>query len=69
MQVKTILNAIEKHTGFVYERIGFADGAERKLEIEVRSRRGSRPVCSGCLRRGRAYDRLAVRRFDFVPLI
>jgi len=25
-------------------------------------------VCSGCLRRGRAYDRLAVRRFDFVPL-
>jgi transposase len=68
MQLKTILNSVEKHPGFVHERIRFADGAVRRLEVTVRAREGSRPVCSGCLRRGRGYDRLAPRRFDFVPL-
>jgi len=68
MQLKTILNAVEKHAGFVYERIRFVDGPVRKLEVLVRPRASSRPVCSGCLRRGRGYDRLAERRFDFLPL-
>jgi transposase len=31
----------------------------------MRARRGSKPVCSGC--HGTAYDRLSVRRFEFVP--
>jgi transposase len=68
MQLKTILNHIERHPSFVYERIRFVGGPVRKLEVTVRPRQGSRPVCSGCLRRGPRYDRLAVRRFDFVPL-
>jgi transposase len=68
MQLKTILNHIERHPSFVYERIRFVDGPVRKLEVLVRPRQGSRPVCSGCLRPGRSYDRLAVRHFDFVPL-
>jgi transposase len=34
----------------------------------MRPRRGSKPVCSGCHERGTAYDRLGVRRFEFVPL-
>ena len=67
MLLKTILNRVEKHKSFVYERVGFVD-AGNAIEITVRSRRGSRPVCSGCLRRGRAYDRLSERRFAFVPV-
>jgi hypothetical protein len=35
---------------------------------EVRPRANSKPVCSGCFRRGPGYDRLPVRRFEFVPL-
>lgn len=68
MLLQTILNQIERHPSFVYERIRFIGGPVRKLEVTVRPRLGSRPVCSGCLRKGRAYDQLAPRRFDFVPL-
>jgi transposase len=68
MQLKTILNRIEKHKSFIYEQIRYADEHETEIEVVVRPRRGSRPVCAGCLRRGRAYDRLAERRFAFVPL-
>ena len=38
------------------------------IEIEVRPRRGSRPCCSGCGRRGSGYDQLPVRRFEFIPV-
>jgi transposase len=36
--------------------------------VQVRPRSNSRPSCSGCGRRGPAYDRLEERRFEFVPL-
>ena len=38
------------------------------LEIDLRPRANSRATCSGCGRRGPTYDRLASRRFQFVPL-
>ena len=38
------------------------------IEITVRPRRGSRPVCSGCHKPAPAYDHLKPRRFEFVPL-
>lgn len=66
MLVKTILNRIEKHSSFVYHAVRFGDG--QTIEIEVRPRRGARPVCSGCQRRRSAYDTLAERQFQFVPL-
>lgn len=68
MLLKTILNRIEKHSSFVYHSVRFAEGPGERLEVEVRARRGSRPVCSGCSRRRPAYDRLAARRFQYVPL-
>jgi len=68
MQLKTILNHLDKHKSFVFERVGFADGDESQIEVTLRARTGSEPVCSGCLRKSRAYGRLAQRRFDFVPL-
>ena len=67
MLVKTILNRIEKHSSFVYHGVRFREGGSA-IEIEVRSRRGARPVCSGCSRRGSVYDTLGQREFQFVPL-
>lgn len=38
------------------------------IEIGIRPRRGTKPVCSGCHQPGACYDHLSVRRFEFVPL-
>jgi len=40
----------------------------KTIEVEVRPRRGSKPICSGCYRPGRGYDRLSERRFEFIPV-
>lgn len=65
MRIKTLLNRVHKVKGFVYETARFnGDG----IEVEIRPRRGSRPICSGCGRRGPGYDTLGPRRFEFVPL-
>jgi transposase len=69
MQLKTILNRVEKHKSFVYGKIRFGQRRGRlSLLVNLRPRRGSRPVCAGCGRRGPQYDRLAARRFEFVPV-
>lgn len=65
MLVKTVLNRVHKIKGFVYEKVRF-DGSQ--IEVEVRPRKGARPICSGCGRRGPGYDTLGPRRFAFVPL-
>ena len=65
MQVKTVLNRVHKIKGFVYEQVRFVGDV---IEVDVRPRRGSRPYCSGCGRRGSTYDHQATRRFAFVPL-
>jgi len=69
MQLKTVLNRVHPVKGFVYEHIRFTDLIpDPILEVEVRPRKGSRPWCSGCGRRGPTYDHLAERLFAFVPL-
>src|SRR5438270_11502433 len=69
MQLKTILNRVEKHKSFVYGKVRFRRKSGRlSLAVSLRPRRGSRPVCAGCGHRGPQYDRLAPRRFEFVPL-
>ena len=68
MQLKTILNRVQKHSAFVYAETRFVEGEPVELEIDIRARRGSRAVCAGCGRRGPTYDRLSPRRFQFVPL-
>ena len=65
MRLKTVLNRVHKVKGFVYEKARFHDDL---IEITVRPHRRSRPICSGCDRRGPGYDTLPVRRFEFVPL-
>jgi transposase len=68
MQLKTILNHVERHKGFVYAAVRFSGTDRSALEVAVRERSHSRPTCSECGRRGPGYDRLAVRRYEFVPL-
>ena len=69
MQIKTILNRIHKHRGFVYDAVRLEQrpwGLEVDVDIYPHAR--SRPRCAQCGRRGAQYDTLAARRFEFVPL-
>lgn len=67
MLLKSILNRIQLHHGFVYGAVRlFKKTAHLLLEIEIRPRKGSRPICSVCGKPGPGYDTLQVRRFEFV---
>src|SRR5271155_5747543 len=71
VELKTILNRIEKHSSFVYGEAVFVEAKKGRLlalEIAVRPRANSRAICSGCKRPGRGYDALPPRRFEFPPL-
>jgi transposase len=69
MQLKTILNRVQKFKSFVYGNVKWtgSDG-EWALLIEIIARAHSKPICSGCGRRRPWYDTLAPRVFEFVPL-
>ncbi len=69
MQLKTILNAVEKHKLFVFGEARWSKNKKaREIEFDVQPRKNSRPVCSGCNKQRPGYDRLAARRFEYVPL-
>ena len=69
MLIKSILNRVQLHPGFVYAATRFVEQKKQPvLEIEIRPRKNRRPVCSGCDLPGPGYDTLLVRRFEFVPL-
>jgi transposase len=69
MQLKTILNRVHKLKSFVYRTIRLQEvNGTPRLEAEIEPRANSRPICSGCERPGSGYDRLPLRRFEFVPL-
>lgn len=69
MQLKTILNRIQRHRYFVYGTPVLREEQEQLiLDVPIFPRARSRPFCSGCMRRRPLYDHLDVRRFEFVPL-
>ena len=69
MQLKTILNRVERYRSFVYGDAVFVETARGPgIEVEIRPRANGRAVCSGCDRPGPGYDTLPARRFEFVPL-
>jgi transposase len=69
MQIKTILNRIQKHRGFVYGDVRLEDHIDGlALTVDLYPHARNRPQCAGCGDRGPQYDRLAPRRFEFVPL-
>jgi len=67
MLLETILNRVQKFKSFVYQQVRWTDGGEA-LELEVAERANGRAKCSRCDRAWPGYDRLAPRRFEFVPL-
>lgn len=69
MQLTTILNHVEYFKSFVYGKARWVDDADRPtIEVQIEARKNGRPICSGCHHPACGYDRLAVRRFEFVPL-
>ena len=69
MLIKTILNSIENHRGFVYDSVSWDDKLEVKtLLVQALPRMGSKGYCSGCGKRRPTYDTMKPRRFQFVPL-
>jgi len=68
MQLKTILNRVQKFKSFVYGTIRWVEDAkEPTIEAEIQPRANSRPICSECHRKRPGYDRLPARRFEFIP--
>src|SRR5512142_570146 len=69
MRLKTILNRIQKQPGFVYVGARFVENGEKlQIHVGMREDNRSRPICSGCGRKAKAYDRQPVRQWQFVPL-
>jgi transposase len=70
MLLETILNRVQRHKSFVYEKSAMIKKKDGPiLEVSIRPRRGSRGICSGCGKARPGYDRESEpRRFEFVPL-
>jgi transposase len=63
----TILNRCHRFRGFIYRQARFSSDG-KSIEIIVSPRVGSRAICSGCHQTAPGYDRLAERRFEFIPV-
>ena len=48
MQLKTILNRVQKHSSFVYETVRLVEHPRLAIEVEVRPRANARAKCSQC---------------------
>lgn len=69
MLLKTILNRIERYKSFVYGKVRMLEeNGELAIEVEIEARTNGRAICSGCGHPAPGYDRLAKRRFEYVPL-
>lgn len=70
MHIQTILNRLQKQPRFVYGEatLGPATSKTPQLHIHVQARKGSKAICSNCMKRGPTYDHQAQRAFQFVPL-
>jgi transposase len=67
MRLISLLNHYQRFPSFVYDKARHCPQSQT-IEITVRPRRGSRPMCSGCHKPAPAYDHLNLRRFEFVSL-
>lgn len=70
MQLKTILNRLQKFKSFVYGNIAWldCDDGSPAILVEIMPRSNSKSICSGCGNAGPGYDTLPPRKFEFVPL-
>jgi hypothetical protein len=73
MQLKTLLDRVQKQPGFVYGKVEYREGVRSwrgkpVIQVQLRPHKRSLPICSGCLRKRRVRDHLPERSFQFVPL-
>jgi hypothetical protein len=70
LQVKTILNRVQRFVGFVSREVRLESyrGRPESIEILVEPHAGIRRRCSRCQRPAPGYDCLEERRWLFVPL-
>jgi transposase len=69
VRIQTILNKVHPLKSFVYSACRLElRKASPVLVATIRPRKNGKALCSGCGKPRRLYDRLAERRFDFVPL-
>lgn len=71
LQVKTLLNELEHHAGFVcrdVRRVAGREGRTQRIEIQFEPHAQQAGKCSRCQRPAPQYDRLPERRWLFVPL-
>ena len=68
MQLKTILNRVQKRRSFVYRLAQLVQRPRLTNEVQVRSRAGSRARHLGHGALAAGYDTLPERQFEFEPL-
>lgn len=69
MLIKTILNKCHKFKSFVYGQVRFKNYfGETVIEIDITPRTNSKAICSSCHAAANLYDKLEVRRFEFIPI-
>lgn len=69
MHIQSILRRVHPIPGFVYGQVKLHQSRRGPVfQVQLRPRRGCRPICSDCGKKRRAYDRLTERAFEFVPL-
>jgi len=60
---------VQRFVGFVYHEVRLLEcGGQAEIEIHLQPHGGMRGRCSQCQRPAPGYDRLPVRRWQFVPL-
>jgi transposase len=70
LQVKTILNWVQPHAGFVFHEIRFCvrEDEPERIEIRIRAHAGRARRCSQCGQPAPGYDQLEERAWQHVPL-
>lgn len=67
MLITRLLNECYHFPGFVYENTRLTEN-KKVVEVDVRERVRSKPICSVCHEPGPCYDHLSCRRFEFIPI-
>ncbi len=66
MRLKTILNECLDFKYFIIGDANFSK-TRKNIKVQLRARKGSKGICSGCQKRGPGYDSLKEREFQFIP--
>ena len=69
MQLKTMLNRIQKHSSFVYDTVRLVEHPRLTFEVRVRPRVGARARCGRCRRRASDETRPSGRRDRAILLL